>query len=660
MLSSLEQSLRTLVRGLRAPGFYLLLAVSIAGWAVAYQYKTTYTVDVGGLRDDAYVSGFYAKEPAPSALVSGGGPGYTYRWSGARSELILPGIGNEPVQLTISTVAGRPSGETPPVTITARGQTFSLQARNDLHSDTFLVGRGDPLEGDFRITISSPTFSTPTDPRKLGIVVDRIAVAPASYGMRPPVIPPLTTMLGLLAGLIATYLASLVAVRSRATALWLVGVASVAVGIEIVFSRTELGFLAGQLPSVGGWALGLALLGRAGLEGLARPRTAAASFVVGAGAAAFVLAFVLRFAGLTYPQFLTSDIMLHVHNVQKVIQGQWVFPGFLPDGTPVPYPPAYYLILSLLSWPLGGSDEAISLLLKWSASLLDASTCLGLAWAGWRVWGGRVGGFAALAYAVSPSPYDLFSAGNYSNLFGQSVLNITLLGGLILLAARPDSRTALRAGLLAAGFGLTMLGHYGMMLGTLAILGLFGVWALATIARRRPPGNVWWLFGAAALALTLSFGLYYWRFVAEMWNQFGGIFQRLGGQRATSVQTQLPATFGKLGGKIGELVGVPAVFFAAGGAALENNVSSPAGALLFSWLAAGALFALLDQAVGDALRWYYLAAAAVSLAVGQFMSRLWARGGRARLFIRLALVAMLMQSLTYWVGNLIFTRYHLP
>ena len=62
-----------------------MLLASLLAWVAAYQYKTTYMVEVGGLRDDAYVSGFHAKEVNPNL---------DYRWTGSASTIRLPGIGN--------------------------------------------------------------------------------------------------------------------------------------------------------------------------------------------------------------------------------------------------------------------------------------------------------------------------------------------------------------------------------------------------------------------------------------------------------------------------------------------------------------------------------------------------------------------------------------
>src|SRR5439155_16386649 len=136
---------RTIGRGLAEPRLYLLLVASLVAWSLAYEYKTAYTVDLGGPGDDAYVSGFNAKEHNPSL---------DYRWSGPRSSVRLPGIGNEPVTVTVVTVGFRPSGEAPSITLEARGQTFKVQTHTEPYSDTFRVVRGDSANGNLELKIS--------------------------------------------------------------------------------------------------------------------------------------------------------------------------------------------------------------------------------------------------------------------------------------------------------------------------------------------------------------------------------------------------------------------------------------------------------------------------------------------------------------------------
>src|SRR5687768_18190702 len=49
-----------------------------------------------------------------------------------------------------------------------------------------------------------------------------------------------------------------------------------------------------------------------------------------------------------FRSFLTSDLLLHAHNVQSVMRGDLLLIEKLPDGTPVPYPPALYLLAAPL------------------------------------------------------------------------------------------------------------------------------------------------------------------------------------------------------------------------------------------------------------------------------------------------------------------------
>jgi hypothetical protein len=219
------------------------------------------------------------------------------------------------------------------------------------------------------------------------------------------------------------------------------------------------------------------------------------------------------------------------------------------------------------------------------------------------------------------------------------------------------------------GFGLTMLGHYGMMLGTLGILGIFAFWTLIKTLRKSDGpddlGRAWTLLGAAGVALVGSFVLYYRLFLNEIGGQFGDLFGKLGSgstQRAVAdplgaVQSGFGESLLKLPGKVGQLVGGVTAITGLVGAALLSRTGSAVRALLFSWLAASLVFALLDQVVGDSVRWYYLGAAPVALVAGRFLSLLVARRGPTRLLTALLIAAMLLQMLTYWVG-LIYTRYH--
>jgi hypothetical protein len=648
---SLWASTTALLKAFSHPGIYGVALAALVLWMLAYQVKQAYVVDVADMAYHPYISGFNDIESPPDG---GGAP---YRWSTGSPSLLIPGAGNQPVVVSLTTVGARPAGTPPAIEIEVRGQRFAVQTTAQERADSFLVERGNPLDGDLRLRMLVPTFTPPSDPRELGVIIRRVEIAPADYGLRPLVVPSLATLGGLMAGLGGMFALLVVTTRRNRAALVGAGLAALLGTLGIVFARPDTAFLAGQLPSLALWTLALGWVGRALLDALlwAVPRSGVA---VSAGSVAFALAFALRFGGLTYAQFLTSDLMLHVNNTLGVLQGDLVFTEPVPDGTLVPYPPAYYMLVGGLSFLFGQSAETLGLLLKWTASALDASACLALAWAGAQVWSGRVGALAALAYAASPAAYDLFSAGNYTNLFAQSVLNLTLLLGVTYLGVRGGSWGAGPA-LLLAGFGLTMLGHYGMMLGALAILAFFLLWAMVAQFQGRCPSRAWVVLGAAGVALLGSFALYYWRMTELVFNQWGGVLSRLsGGQDASQPpRRSLLDSLVRLPGKLSDLVGWLVVIAGAAGLAGSRRIPSGARALVGAALAAALVFAVLDQVVGDAVRWYYVAAIPLALPAGAFLARLAGRRTTGLGLALLVLGTMFWQALTFWV-NLIYTRYH--
>jgi hypothetical protein len=623
--------------------------ISLVLWGLAYQVKQPYLVDVADMAYHPYISGFNDIETRPDD------PSDRYRWSTGSPSIFVPGVGNEPVVVTLTTIGARPVGTPPAIEIAARGQRFTVQTTADQRTDSFLLERGDPLDGDIRLNMSVPPFTPLGDPRELGVIIRRAEIVPASYGLRPFVVPSVPALAGLLAGVVGLYALLIVTVRRHRPSLAAASAASLLAAAGILYARPDTAFLAGQLPSLGLWTLALGWLGRAALNS-ALGHDRHAGIAAAAGSLAFGLAFAVRFGGLTYAQFLTSDLVLHVHNVQSVLQGELVFTEPLPNGTVVPYPPAYYMLISVLSFVFGQSEAALGLLLKWTASVLDASACLALAWAGARVWSARAGALAALAYAASPAAFDLFSAGNYTNIFAQSVLNLTLLFGVVYLG----TRTELPVGApvwLTLGFGLTMLGHYGMMLGALAILAPFLLWALAAQFQGRCPPRVWTILVAGGVGLLGSIALYYWQLTDLIVNQWGGVFTRLaGGDTAGAARPGLGESLAKLPGKIRDLLGWPTVITGLAGLAGVRGGRSGAVALIGAWLVAALVFAVLDQLMGDAVRWYYMAAVPLALPAGLFLSGLTRRWAAGRALALLMLAAMSWQAITFWI-DLIFTRY---
>ncbi|HET9494764.1 MAG TPA: hypothetical protein VFR15_11080, partial [Chloroflexia bacterium] len=328
-VQSLSDGALALGRAFARPGIYVLALAALAVWAVAYQVKQPYVVDVADMAHHPYISGFHDVETRPDD------PTDRYRWSTGSPTVFIPGTGNQPVVVTLTTIGARPGGKPPPVEIEARGQRFTVQTAAEQRTDSFVLERGDALDGDVRLRMSVPAFTPPGDPRQLGVIIRRVEVAPANFDLRPVVVPSLSTLGGLLAGAAGLFALLAVTTRRHRLALTVAGIAA-ALGVAgIAFARPETAFLAGQLPSLAGWTFALGLSARALLDAALAGRRNS-GLAAAAGSLAFALAFALRFGGVTYAQFLTSDLVLHVHNVQSVLQGVWVFTEPVPDGTLVP------------------------------------------------------------------------------------------------------------------------------------------------------------------------------------------------------------------------------------------------------------------------------------------------------------------------------------
>ncbi|MGA7733805.1 MAG: hypothetical protein WCD37_21285, partial [Chloroflexia bacterium] len=105
------------------------------------------------------------------------------------------------------------------------------------------------------------------------------------------------------------------------------------------------------------------------------------------------------------------------------------------------------------------------------------------------------------------------------------------------------------------------------------------------------------------------------------------------------------------------LMGGLLVISAGYGSALLSRRLGAVRALIFSWLAATLVFALLDSFVGDSIRWYYLGAAPIALLAGRFLALLASRQRWCRPLAILTLSAALLHMLLFWI-DLIYIRYH--
>jgi hypothetical protein len=159
---------------LPADALLLFAAALIAVVTLALGYAAAWplALDVGG-RDARFAVGF--NEPERSA-------GLSYRWTDGDSTLALPRPpASAPALLALRLQNGRPPGQPPAqVALSADGRELArLELRDNLfRTYSLLVPPAEGLDWALRIRLMGDSILLAADPRPLGVVVDRAALAP--------------------------------------------------------------------------------------------------------------------------------------------------------------------------------------------------------------------------------------------------------------------------------------------------------------------------------------------------------------------------------------------------------------------------------------------------------------------------------------------------
>ncbi|HEY6547341.1 MAG TPA: hypothetical protein VI589_05525, partial [Vicinamibacteria bacterium] len=328
--------------------------------------------------------------------------------------------------------------------------------------------------------------------RQLGFLFERALVQPSPPGL----LPPLSLFLSLL----------LPAAAAVGAARWL-GLGpflalGLAAAVEAVVLALLLPYGIARSPYSRELAIGLGMgLGLlAGAARLAAPalkarlRASDSPEAVARWAfAALLPAFLIQGIAAAHPCLVASDAVFHAHNLQAVANGDFWLTSLTPHDPPFrfPYGVSFYALLV----PLLHSGLDLTTLVRFFAVASAVAAALALFVVLSPLGAGRAALAVGLLQAL-PATFDLLSAGNYTNVFAQSVTVIFLawwtgkapggpvVGGLLLLVAatahfgallfllalvaalvlvtgRPDRSRALA---LVGGLGLTAT-YYGQFLG---------------------------------------------------------------------------------------------------------------------------------------------------------------------------------------------------
>jgi hypothetical protein len=411
--------------------FAISLLVALLLVALAYQFDTAHTVDVGGYYDRVYVSGFHDREQTLA--------GERFRWSMGEASVIFPGVGGRGRWLVLRLHGWRPAGvPAPDMRVSVNGHYLGRAVVGPAPAEyRFWVPAQAMAGGTARVRLETDAFvpaevGSGTDPRSLGLAVSEVALLPVGAGGFSSGWPA-WDQLGLavlFAGLLYVGLAA-----AGLPAWWAALGASLAViplAWGLAWHRLWTTIFTSRLAIVAGLGVLFVLLFRWLLRRiLARGHVEAAEKEVRFLLAIFLVGFLIKAGGLLYPYSVAVDLKLQLQWSSWIWDGrlvelygtesplQWkTMPEEWGQGTDkplIPYSPYWHITAAsffLLPWRPYDTANVLNVLLDTTKPFLlyFIARRLGL--------NRRTGLWAVLLCALFPANLLLLSWGNAPTMMG--------------------------------------------------------------------------------------------------------------------------------------------------------------------------------------------------------------------------------------------------
>ncbi len=621
-----------------------------AAVATAYAWRPALVLQMDRSLPRRFASGLYDSERAGRA---------TFAWTAQRADLKLAEINRRiPWTCSVSVRGGRSDPATQPsVTLAADGVVATtVKATNEFQDATIVLPPRRLSGGVVTLTSSTTIIPGGSDPRQLGVQVNRIACAPSGGIAWPPsatirdaaVVAAMFGVAFVLSGLTLRAALALTAIVAVLQALPL----SAGPAPYLPFSQTMLWFAIGvclALPAL------VAILGRLGP---ARPEQAARVAL-----AVSAVIFYLKLLGLLHPSKLVIDAVFHAHRLEWVLAGRYYFTQPMPSGVTFPYAIGLYVFAA--PWTTFTHDYV---------TLLRVVVCAVQAIAGAllyplivKAWDDRVAAVTGVVLInLVPLQYGLLGNANLTNTFGEAVALAAVLSASLLPSA---------AGLpLIVFFFLTALAF----LSHVSTFALLSVTLLALAVFYRVLGEpslrrtAWAIAGVTIIAAIVATVLY--------WGQFGDVYTdalRVRGNAAASqgqveapTATNIPAAqdvglvtriTNALAFALG-MIGWPILLCALAGVwrGAVNGARDRASLAVLAWMVACLLFLGVAVMRVDAPFQRYAAeffgrvllatfpAAVVLAARGSAWG--WNRGGLSRVAAAVGITCAALLGVHSWVG----------
>jgi hypothetical protein len=615
----------------RAAAAAILGALVGAAWAALfYAWRPAFTIEFD--RDLPHnVSGVYGVERDNAT-------GLTFAWMGDDAMVRLPGLDRRvDWTLRLRLRGGRTlPAVNPTITILTDGVPVTTRPTGAEFMDIEVLVPKRPERRGLALGLRcSATFVPgPGDPRRLGVMLDRLSMTPSGI----PLVPrPALDGAALSSAAMGAAIALLgVTPGSAMGAAVLLGATDAAVMTRNFGPFTDYPSVVAALAA---WIAVLMIALSILVHSLRRqPLRNTARF-----AAAFTTsALFLKLLVLLHPNMTVGDTMFHAHKLQGVLAGNLYFTSVAPGGYTFPYPPGLYVFASMFAGIVrrGAGDMALLRIVCTSA---DAVAGLLLYPLIVRNWGNRLAGATAVAmFHLMPLSFGVLATGNMSNSFAQSAA----VAALVVMAWPFTARGRWPgATLLVAAFLVAFLSHTGTLATLFASAVLIA--ALYLLCGGPAEGKAGLVIAiAAAAAASLAVVVYYGHFMPTYRTEFA----RIGHEMATGARDAGGRTVGDrlrlVPYSLGIYIGVPVLLFACLGALVRllQNTADRLTLALGGWLLACLLFLALGVLTPVDMRYYLASLPAVAIVAGSGAAWAWNQGGPTRRSLWRVTTAALLAS----------------
>ncbi|MCX6545575.1 MAG: hypothetical protein NTV05_14335 [Acidobacteria bacterium] len=500
---------------------------------------------IGAILGVVFVVASYARNPAIdlnmdadlSAVATGfyppehDGP-HAFVWTMRRADVSLAGIDRRVNWSCSVRFRGARSNAIPQprLTLAADGGPGSVfEATNEFSEAGIAIPIRRGTSGlTLSLTSSSVMVPGQSDPRALGVQVDRIACRPSEGGF---VLPPARAMQTAAIGG-GAFGAALAGMGLPAVAV-LAGTAFVSAAQAHVVANgiSPFGSLLSKADGFVVWIAGLMLVSAWLFEAARkRPLRNAARFVVVCSAVSLYL----KLLALVQPSKPLVDAVFHAHRFEWVLAGRFYFTQLSTSATPFPYAIGLYLFAAPWSW-----------ITRDYVTLLRVVVCATEVAAGAllypmivRAWGDRLAGAIGVALvSLLPLSFGVVGNANLTNAFGQSVA-LAAMALVTVWALTPDKPGQVIGLVLVSTLAfISHISTFALLMATLAATWLLFRW-LGGPSLRQAARSV---LLATIVAVLLAVALY--------WGHFGSVYRtqisRLG--IATTVVSTPPMSEGATG-----------------------------------------------------------------------------------------------------------------